>query len=301
MRHFTNEPLIDIVRFVKRSLEAQHSIHLSVPNPNLGEGLFSGEALPQNLAHRPWRVWFDLAEKLECHLSIFEITPESATLEFSNLGPKPSIKEAIDKREKYGTSSDYSRIDKLEESSFLLNYLEALERINLNEGARVLSLGVNTGNELRAFDYLESGVGSSLQFVGIDHSKSAVGKAKQDFGNRGEFIEADINNLASLGLGQFDLVMALGTLQSPGIDDRTTLRYIVQTLVKKSGSLLLAFPNSTYKDSELVYGARMKNFRQAELSLLVKDAAYYRKYLQQHNFKVFVTGKYYLFITAIPS
>ncbi len=45
----------------------------------------------------------------------------------------------------------------------------------------------------------------------------------------------------------------------------------------------------------------MKNFTQPELGLLIKDVAFYRKYLQQHHKQVFVTGKHYLLVTAIPA
>ena len=51
---------------------------------------------------------------------------------------------------------------------------------------------------------------------------------------------------------------------------------------------------------ELSHGARMKNFRQPELGLVIKDIAFYRKYLQQHARQVFVTGNHYLLITAVP-
>jgi hypothetical protein len=54
-------------------------------------------------------------------------------------------------------------------------------------------------------------------------------------------------------------------------------------------------------DGELVYGARMKNFRQPELGLLIKDVAFYRKYLQQHGRQVFVTGKHYMLVTGVAS
>ena len=43
---------------------------------------------------------------------------------------------------------------------------------------------------------------------------------------------------------------------------------------------------------------RLKNFAQPELGLLVKDVAFYRKYLQQHARQVFVTGKHYVLVTG---
>lgn len=45
----------------------------------------------------------------------------------------------------------------------------------------------------------------------------------------------------------------------------------------------------------------MKNFREPELGLVVKDLAFDRKYLQQHARQVFVTGQHYLLVTAVPT
>ena len=65
------------------------------------------------------------------------------------------------------------------------------------------------------------------------------------------------------------------------------------------GALLLSLPNSRYVDGEQLYGARMRNFSQPELSLLVKDLAFYRRYLQQHRRQVFITGKREILVTAV--
>jgi hypothetical protein len=73
----------------------------------------------------------------------------------------------------------------------------------------------------------------------------------------------------------------------------------VQHQLGPTGALILALPNCRYRDGELVYGARMKNFSQPELSLLVSEVAFYRRYLNQHRRKVFVTGSHELLITAI--
>ena len=78
------------------------------------------------------------------------------------------------------------------------------------------------------------------------------------------------------------------------LDDRTLLRRIVD----HAGAVIFGIPNCRYLDGEQRSGARMKNFRQPELGLLVKDVAFYRKYLQQHDREVWVTGKSYLLVTA---
>ncbi len=299
MLRFETESLVGIINLILEALKKDGKVSFAVPDPDLGQGLYAGEKLASGLIHRPWRVWFDLAEKLECRF----LTPERlndylVVIHLHKLKQENWVKTE-DETEKYGQTSEFSRIQKLEESVLLLDYLEALERIPLKAGARILSLGVNRAEEFRLFDYLGL---KGLELVGLDHSKSALDEAKKAFPSKNyQFIQANINHLARLDLGKFDLIMALGTVQSPGIDDRALLRYMVQSLLIKPASLLLSFPNSKYQDGELLYGARMKNFSQADLSLLVKDAAFYKKYLQQHGFKVYITGKYYLLITATPA
>jgi len=94
--------------------------------------------------------------------------------------------------------------------------------------------------------------------------------------------------------------MLLGGCQLiAGIDDREVIRQIVQHHLAPDGAVIIGFPNCRYVDGEVEYGTRMKNFRQPELGLLIKDVGFYRKYLQQHHRRVFVTGKNYLLITGV--
>jgi trans-aconitate methyltransferase len=160
----------------------------------------------------------------------------------------------------------------------------------------VLDLGVNTGDELAVLARLVP----EPEVVGIDHSASALAVARARF-PAFRFVEADFGQLAALALGRFDLVLSLNTLQSPGIDDREVLRQIVQHHLAPRGAVILGLPNSRYVDGELSYGARMKNFRQPELGLLIKDIGFYRKYLQQHGRQVFVTGKHYVLVTGVAA
>jgi len=102
-----------------------------------------------------------------------------------------------------------------------------------------------------------------------------------------------------LGLGRFELVIAIGMLQSGELDDRALLRRLVQDHLAPAGAVILGVPNCRYVDGEISFGARMRNFSQPELGLVIKDIAFYRKYLQQHHRKVFVTGRNYLFVTAV--
>jgi trans-aconitate methyltransferase len=204
--------------------------------------------------------------------------------------------------ERYGTASIFARIHKHEDPGFVLDMADALARVALQPGARVLDLGVNDGDELALLRTL-CPAAREATLVGVDHSASAITAARERFAGdpRVELHTADVAALAALGLGRFDLVLSIGTLQSPGIDDRALLRNLVQDHLAPSGALIIGVPNCRYVDGEVSYGARMKNFRQPELGLLVKDVAFYRKYLQQHHRQVFVTGKHYVLVTAVAS
>ncbi len=196
--------------------------------------------------------------------------------------------------EKYGVASEFAMVRKLEEPGFVLDLREALERCALVPDARVLDLGCNTGDELE----LVYEAAPQAQIVGVDHAATAIARARERF-PRATFHAADLAALASLALGRFDLVMSIDTLQSSGLDDRALLRQLVQDHLAPRGAVILGMPNSRYVDGQLVYGARMLNFSQPELGLLVKDVAFYRKYLQQHHRRVFVTGRYEILITGV--
>jgi trans-aconitate methyltransferase len=297
---FRCEPLLDIIAFVEFRLAAgDTALAFRVLDPDLGRGRHAGELVEhagELHVHRPFRVWVDLADRLGLRL----LTPASSAglirIRLERLAALRSrgVRSPGDPTERYGQGSDYARISKLEDAGFVLDLGDAISRARLGPRPRVLDLGVNTGDELAVVVRARPG----LEVVGVDHSASALAVARARF-PAFAFVEADVGALATLGLGQFDLVIALNTLQSPGIDDRELLRQIVQHHLAPRGAVILGLPNSRYIDGELSYGARMKNFSQPELGLLVKDVAFYRKYLQQHDRQVFVTGKHYVLVTGV--
>jgi SAM-dependent methyltransferase len=302
---FRHEPLLDIIAFVEGELAAgAGAVGFCALDPDLGRGRYAGELVEhagELHVHRPLRVWLDLADRLGLRL----LTPRTLVgrdgliqLRFERLDP--SRRWDVDAgRERYGAASGYARISKLEDPGFVIDLAEALARTGLAEThlrSRVLDLGVNTGDELVL---LERAL-PELELVGIDHSASAIEVARGRF-PRHRLIAADLAALPTLGLGAFDLVLSLNTLQSPGVDDREVLRQVVQHHLAPGGAVILGLPNSRYVDGELSYGARMKNFRQPELGLLIKDIGFYRKYLQQHGRQVFVTGKHYVLVTGVAA
>ena len=124
--------------------------------------------------------------------------------------------------------------------------------------------------------------------------------AKKKFKNDANisFYAHDINNLASLELGEFDLIISIGTLQSSNLEFNPLLMSIVQNQLKKNGAMILGFPNCRFIDGEMIYGARVKNYAFSEMGLLYKDVIFSKKYLQQKKYRVSITGKEYIFLTA---
>ncbi len=300
---FRTAPLLEIITSIEAQLAAgASSVAFDVLDPDLGRGRYAGEIVTHagtSYVHRPFRVWVDLAERLGLRL----LTPRAAgeplvQLRFERLDPRARVAGAPG-TEKYGAGSEFARISKLEDPGFVIDFAEALRRIELPGSPRILDLGVNRGDELSLLIALAPALRGAT-FVGIDHSASALAVARARFPDARLF-EADLNALPALALGRFDLVVSIGTLQSPGVDDRELLRRIVQDHLAPTGAVIFGFPNCRYRDGETEHGARMKNFRQPELGLLIKDLAFYRKYLQQHDRQVFVTGKHYVLVTGVSS
>ncbi|RKG59625.1 class I SAM-dependent methyltransferase [Corallococcus sp. AB011P] len=298
-RRFHAEPLILVLRHLE-ALLSSGPVSIDVPDPDLGPGRYPGERVEGGLVHRPLRSWCDLAEGLSCRLRTPRgVDATHVRLTFEPLGSEASWHAGGGARteapqERYGAASDFARVRKFEDAGFLLPWLEAVGRLALPPGARLLDLGVNRGDELAAFAEVEG-----IRFVGVDHSASALLEARAAFPDpRHAFIQADLNALPS-DLGRFDVVVSVGTLQSPGVDDRALLRTLVQEHLEPKASLVLGFPNSRFRDGEVVYGARVRNLREPDLSLLVKDLSFYRRYLHQHGFRTFLGGKYDLLLTAV--
>jgi SAM-dependent methyltransferase len=303
-----------------RQAAGEARIELVVLDPDRGAGRYAGEAVAAGEGeppgavglHRPWRVWIELADRLGLRLHTPRPLPGgrvrlalSPLAEVSWDDAAAAGEASGDRTERYGAASGYARIHKAEEPGFVLDLAEALARCRLPAAPRVLDLGVNDGDELALARALCPAL-AEARFTGVDHSASALAAAAARLGHlppqRLRLVRADLGALGDgdpLALGRFELVICLGTLQSPGVDDRALLRRVVQDHLAPGGAVLLGLPNCRYRDGELVHGARMKNFRQPELGLLVKDVAFYRKYLQQHGRQVFVTGQHTVLVTGV--
>jgi len=179
-----------------------------------------------------------------------------------------------------------------------LHYIKALKNVNLDKRKKILNLGINSGDEFGVIKKISKNF-DELELLGIDYCSSAIDQAKQNFkDNNISFIKGDINDLDSLKLEKYDLIITIGTLQSKNINFNEKFMQIVQNYLKKDGAMILGFPNCRWIENEMIYGAKAKNYNFSEMSLLYKDVMFCKKYLQQKKFRVTITGKDYIFLTA---
>lgn len=282
-------------RSSKEILEHFEGLHVN------GGEVVEAELLDTDIDTMGYKAFVDLAQLFFMKL-LTPIKKDDVTtiLRFQKLHLESSFHKADKSSEKYGAGSEFFTIDKTTQFSFLYHYQKALEFIDIKSKKRVLNLGVNRGDEFRvikemlAFEEFES-----TQFVGIDYSASAIEYAKKDFSDSNvEFTCHDINRLDELSLGKFDLIISIGTLQSSNIEFNSTFMSIYQNYLKNGGAMILGFPNCRWIDGEMIYGAKAPNYAFSELGLVLKDIHFCKKYLQQKKYRVTITGKDYLFLTA---
>lgn len=297
--------MLTITNTLREQLEGQAEVQFEILNPDLYSGAYAGKEVTLNgktYHYRSLRSWFDLAANLNCRI----LTPASSSeqtiiLRFQKLEAHSFHQDdPEEKSEKYGTDSSFSDINKNEEPAFLSAYTHALDIAEIAAKKRVLNLGVNRGDEFALIqELLGDEVFEKIEFVGIDHSKSAIEEAQSRFSMPNmHFYSHDINALDELDLGKFDLIITIGTLQSPGINYKPFLMDLVKNYLSDDGAIIFGFPNSRWIDGEMVYGAKMRNYRESDLSLLLSDIDYAKRYLQQKKFSVRINGKEYIFLTA---
>lgn len=309
MKKFTSESMLTIVKWLQNELkeiDVHGIVEFEVLNPDIADSKYAGEkvtANSQEFVYRGYKAWSDLAELSFCKmLTPVAVSQNTVKISFKKLDLSESFHntEVESKEEKYGVDSDFFLIDKTEEPAFLSPYLKALESVKIKERKRVLNLGINGGNEFEVIkQMLDDEEYENIKLIGIDHSSSAIEYAKKRFSESNvSFFCHDINSLDEIRLGRFDLIVSIGTLQSPGIAFKQFFMSLIQNSLKKGGAVILGFPNCRWLDGEMIYGAKAPNYSYSEMSLLYKDVYFCKKYLQQHKFRVTLTGKDYVFLTA---
>ncbi len=306
MLDFSAKSLKEIYPILKQSVSTLNGgdrLYFTVANPDADDSLYAGELI-KNQIYRSFRSWSDLANLLNCRLIVSSLNCDDnkIVLVFEKLRDNSFHQDSSDDiTEKYGVNSQFFRINKSEEPSFYIYYIEALKHIYIEQRYNILGLGINRGDEFEMIaDILPSDRLKEISFVGVEYSKSALSEAKKRLKHLNfEALEADISNLVDMDIGRFDMLVSIGTLQSPKINMKTTVMYIVQELLQKRSAIVLGFPNCRWIDGEMIYGARVPNYSFSELSAVIKDIHWIKKYLQQHKFRVMITGREYLFLSAV--
>jgi len=291
MIFFTNKTLLEISTTIEKELRKNTQITFIIENPDL------------ELNSRGYKTWVNLAELNFCKMLTPKIiNAKLIELTFKKLNRENSFHSApiINQQEKYGTESIFFNINKNEEPTFLYAYKKALESVKVQDRKNILNLGINKGDEFELIEQLiDKKLFDSIQFKGIDHSQTALDYAKKRFPKSNvKFYRQDINKIKELNLKKSDLIISIGTLQSPSINYKPFLMSLVQEHLTSNGAFILGFPNSRWIDSELIYGAKAPNYPYSEMSLLYNDVIFAKKYLQQKKFRVTITGREYIFLTA---
>lgn len=304
LKTFTSEPLTEILSWTQEALKESDTISFEVLNPDTAHGHYAGQIITvenTSYLYRSYKAWNDLAELLFCRMQTPKsVTEYTVTITYEKLDLSDSFHTSEAKKEKYGTASRFASIHKNEEPTFLSAYLRALRSVKVGEKKRILNLGINTGDEFELIrQILTCEEYQHLELVGIDFSQSAINVARERFteGNTLFYVH-NINDLSALNLGRFDLIITIGTLQSTTLEFKPLFASLVQEYLTKDGAIILGFPNCRWMGGEMIYGAKAPNYPYSEMSILIKDVYYCKKYLQQKKFRVTLTGKEYLFLTA---
>ncbi len=269
---------------------------------NNGNQTVKLELLESDILNIGYKSFIDLAQiyffKMVTPIRIDE---NRLCLKFEKLNQINSFHKTIDNTtEKYGVDSEFFNIDKSSKFSFLYHYRQALKFTKIETKTNILNLGVNKGDEFSIIkDIVSNENFSSKKLTGIDYSTSIIEYAKETLPHTNiSFISHDINDIDALQLGKFDLIVTIGTLQSVNIDFKATFMNLIQNYLEKDGAIILGFPNCRWIDGEMVYGATVPNYSFPEMSTVIKDIYFCKKYLQQKKYRVTITGKDYIFLVA---
>jgi hypothetical protein len=303
--------IINHISILLSKTKSKEIIEFKVINPDILSSSYNGQKLTINThtyIYRGFKTYIDLAQNLYCKmLTPMMIDENFIIIRYEKLNISDSFHQNIQNtqdREKYGIGSIYSEINKNEESAFLIHFLKALENVKIKDGYKILNLGINSGDE---FELLKSYIDTSniefdsLELTGIDYCPSAIQSANEKFKNHSniKLINHDISNLSALNLDRFDLIISIGTLQSSNLELKPLFMSIIQNQLAKGGAVIFGFPNCRWIDGEMIYGAKVRNYNFPEMSVLIKDIYFCKKYLQQKRFRTILTGKDYLFLTGV--
>ncbi|MBP6713523.1 MAG: methyltransferase domain-containing protein [Aliarcobacter sp.] len=305
MKKITNENMFEIISYLEKELKNNDYVSIEILNPSIKDDIYAGKKLiidNQEFIYRSFKSWSDLAEILFCKLLIVGLQENKVQIKFQKLNKTESFHNDVndEKNEKYGEDSTFFRINKNEEPSFLYAYMNALTNVKIEEKKEILNLGINKADEFEVIkNLLDEETLNQMNLVGIDYSSSAIEFSKKRFPSENfTFFNHDINKLEQLNLKKADLIISIGTLQSSGLNFKLLFMDLIQNYLQDKGSIILGFPNCRWINGEMIYGAKAANYSYSEQSVLYKDVYFCKKYLQQKKYRVTLTGKNYLFLTA---
>jgi hypothetical protein len=297
--------MIEIISYLEEELKNKNEVLFEVLNPDIKIDIYAGEIIKienQEFVYRSYKSWSDLSELLFSKLLIVSINSQTVVIKLQKLNKNDSFHKDLndEKNEKYGEESTFFRINKNEEPAFLYAYMNALKNVKIQEKKNILNLGINKADEFEIIKKLvDEDVLNLMNFVGIDYSFSAIEYSKKRFPQDNfNFYNQDINKLDELNLKKADLIISIGTLQSSGLNFKLLFMDLIQNYLEDKGSIILGFPNCRWINGEMIYGAKAANYSYSEQSVLYKDVYFCKKYLQQKKYRVTLTGKNYLFLTA---
>ncbi len=290
-------PLIEVLRWARAALaDGATELELDVPDPDDAKSTWPGASRPDGAPQRSWHAWLDFADLLGCRCHTPTHMPDgNVRLRLHRLGAEAAWHRGASGPDRYADEAGFGAVRKMEHPGFLLPLLAALERGRPPDGGRALVLGCHRGDEIEALSSLDPSA-RDLRVVGVDHASGPLAQARERFPGA-TFLEADVDDLPA-DLGRFHLVLAVAVLQGPAVDDKRLLRRLVQHHLEPRAALVLGLPNSRFVDGEVLWGARTRNYREPDLSLVVRDLAAYRRYLQQHGFVTHIGGRYDLLLSA---
>ena len=305
MKKFTNESMLVIISYLEKELQNKDEILFEVLNPDVNIDIYAGEILKienKEFIYRSYKSWCDLAELLFCKMLISSITLNTVVIKLQKLNKNDSFHKDLndEKNEKYGEKSTFFRINKNEEPAFLYAYMNALKNVKIEEKTNILNLGINKADEFEIIkEMVNEDIFKQMNFVGVDYSLSAIDFAKKRFPYENfNFFNHDINKLNELNLKKSDLIISIGTLQSSSLNFKLLFMDLIQNYLEDKGSIILGFPNCRWINGEMIYGAKAANYSYSEQSVLYKDVYFCKKYLQQKKYRVTLSGKHYLCLTA---
>jgi SAM-dependent methyltransferase len=102
-------------------------------------------------------------------------------------------------------------------------------------GDRILDVGCGVGSSIK---YLPA----NIAYVGIDISEAYVAKARATYGDRGEFICADVRQLNAEALGKFDRAFSFGVLHHLSDKSARIVVGLMGRVIKPGGTFVTIDP-----------------------------------------------------------